>query len=103
MHVFGQYHWVNITRLKSLPFDSGSYVDLLQYMARLTEPSLQMLKARSLLADSQRFFTLTPDITRFILKQQERMQKNTATPSEAPTAAVLLMCCNYLDESHFRS
>ena len=96
-------NWIKITLLKFLPFDSGSYVDLLQYMARLTEPSLQMLKARSLLADSQRFFTLTPDITRFILKQQERMQKNTATPSEAPTAAVLLMCCNYLDESHFRS
>ena len=66
-----------------IPFccGQGLYVDLVQNISRLIEPSLQLLRLRSLVSDGQRFFTLTPDITRFILKQHERMQINSTTPS----------------------
>ena len=51
---------------------STDYKDVLQKLEKDSRPLLAFLKEHQSLGQDYHFFTLTPDVTRFLLRQQEK-------------------------------
>ena len=59
----------------SIPYTSAEYVDMLQAIEKRAQPLLDEILPHKILPSAQEFSTLTPDVTRFIIRQYEHNQQ----------------------------
>ena len=56
----------------------SNYINVLRILEKDSRPLLGFLKERKILGHDYQFFSLRPDITRFLLRQQEKRHESSA-------------------------
>ncbi len=67
--------------VKSIPLNHN-FVNILKRLERDSRPLMAFLKGKAVLSHDYQFFTLQPDVTRFLLRQQEQKNQNNAADEE---------------------
>ncbi len=65
----------------SIPLNHN-FVNILKRLERDSRPLMVFLKGKDVLSHDYQFFTLQPDVTRFLLRQQEQKNQNNAADEE---------------------